>query len=442
MKGIRRAVMILAPVVVVIVVGELHAHLIGHYSYSYDGTQRFLWSLAYMALLEFFAYVSGAFDIQRTEAGVLWASVGAVAGGAAAISLIQLALDSLLLPRIVVGGSAIALLPIYFAVGHSAKRAQSLGAGEDRVLAVIGPQEAAALEADIDRAPERSVRLVRILHPSRFSARSDQPSLNLANEVEAVRATVIVLDRDAQADEGLIAQAAELHGLGLRIRTLTVFYDEWLGKLPVAELERLSLMFDIQELHAPAYARTKRVIDLTFALVGVVLVIVFIPIVWIADRIANPGPLFFRQTRIGKGGHTFTILKFRTMPPGRGESEWTAEDDPRLGTVGRWMRRVHVDELPQVINILRGELSLVGPRPEQPRYVAELTEKIPFYDVRHLVLPGVTGWAQVKFPYGASVEDALEKLQYEFYYLRHQGPVLDGRILARTVRTLVALKGR
>ena len=106
------------------------------------------------------------------------------------------------------------------------------------------------------------------------------------------------------------------------------------------------------------------------------------------------------------------------------------------------MRRLHIDELPQVINILRGELSLVGPRPEQPRYVAELAQKIPFYDVRHLVLPGVTGWAQVKFPYGASVQDALEKLQYEFYYLRHQGPVLDARILARTVRTLVALQGR
>ncbi len=281
-----------------------------------------------------------------------------------------------------------------------------------------------------------------IREPSSATTPSEKLGLDLAQEAETARATVIVLDRDAQADEAVVAQAALLHGRGLRIRTLTVFYDEWLGKLPVAELERVSLMFDIQELHAPAYARTKRIIDLLSALVGLILLAVAIPIVWIADRLGNRGPLFFRQTRVGKGGRTFTILKFRTMPPERTQSEWTAVDDPRLGGLARWMRRLHIDELPQVINILRGELSLVGPRPEQPRYVAELAQKIPFYDVRHLVLPGVTGWAQVKFPYGASVQDALEKLQYEFYYLRHQGPVLDARILARTVRTLVALKGR
>lgn len=439
MKGTRRVIMILAPVVVVIVVGELHAHLIGHYPFT--GTRRFLWTLAYIALLEFFTYVTGAMDIQRTQAGALWAAVGAAAGGAVAISLIQLAVGSLLLPRVVVGGTALVLLPLYLAVAHSARRAQSSGAREDRVLAVVGPDEAAALDADIRRNPERSVRLVRVLQPSCAVTRTE-PGFDLAKEAAEARATVIVLDRDAQADEAVVAQAALLHGLGLRIRSLTVFYDEWLGKLPVAELERISLMFDIQELHAPAYARTKRIIDIVSALVGMVLLAVAVPIVWIADRVGNRGPLIFRQTRVGKGGRTFTILKFRTMPPERSDSEWTVVDDPRLGVLTRWMRRLHIDELPQVINILRGELSLVGPRPEQPRYVAELAQKIPFYDVRHLVIPGVTGWAQVKFPYGASVQDALEKLQYEFFYLRHQGPVLDARILARTLRTLAAFKGR
>ncbi len=440
MTATRRWVMILAPMVVVIVLGELHAHLVGHYPFT--GTERFLWTLAYIALIEFSAYLSGAFDIQRNQAGALWSGVGAAVGGGVAISLIQLATGSLILPRAVVGGTALVLLPFYVAMALSAQRAQAMGAGEDRVLAVVGPEEADALDADIHRSPERSVRLVQVLQPSSATTPSEKLGLDLAQEAETARATVIVLDRDAQADEAVVAQAALLHGRGLRIRTLTVFYDEWLGKLPVAELERVSLMFDIQELHAPAYARTKRIIDLLSALVGLILLAVAIPIVWIADRLGNRGPLFFRQTRVGKGGRTFTILKFRTMPPERTQSEWTAVDDPRLGGLARWMRRLHIDELPQVINILRGELSLVGPRPEQPRYVAELAQKIPFYDVRHLVLPGVTGWAQVKFPYGASVQDALEKLQYEFYYLRHQGPVLDARILARTVRTLVALKGR
>jgi lipopolysaccharide/colanic/teichoic acid biosynthesis glycosyltransferase len=440
MKGMRRVIMILAPVVVVIVVAELHAHLIGHYQFT--GTERFMWTLAYIVLIEFSAYVSGALDIQRNHTGVLWSSVGAAAGGAVAISLIQLALGNLLLPRAVVGGAALVLLPIYLAMAHVTMRSQASGSGEDRVLAVAGPEEAAALDADIRRVPERPVRLVRVLEPSLAATPGDEARLDLAKEAAATRATVIVLDRDAQADEAIVAQAARLHGLGLRIRTLTVFYDEWLGKLPVAELERVSLMFDIQELHAPAYARTKRIFDLAFALVGLCVLAVAIPIVWIVDLIGNRGPLLFRQTRVGKGGRTFTILKFRTMPPERSESEWTVVDDPRLSALTRWMRRLHVDELPQVMNILRGELSLVGPRPEQPRYVDELTQKIPFYDVRHLVLPGVTGWAQVKFPYGSSVQDALEKLQYEFFYLRHQGPVLDARILARTLRTLVAFRGR
>ena len=206
-----------------------------------------------------------------------------------------------------------------------------MGAGEDRVLAVVGPEEADALDADIHRSPERSVRLVQVLQPSSATTPSEKLGLDLAQEAETARATVIVLDRDAQADEAVVAQAALLHGRGLRIRTLTVFYDEWLGKLPVAELERVSLMFDIQELHAPAYARTKRIIDLLSALVGLILLAVAIPIVWIADRLGNRGPLFFRQTRVGKGGRTFTILKFRTMPPERTQSEWTAVDDPRLG---------------------------------------------------------------------------------------------------------------
>jgi lipopolysaccharide/colanic/teichoic acid biosynthesis glycosyltransferase len=124
------------------------------------------------------------------------------------------------------------------------------------------------------------------------------------------------------------------------------------------------------------------------------------------------------------------------------QTGWTERDDPRVGRIGRWLRRSHLDELPQVINVLRGELSFVGPRPEQPAYVDELREKIPFYDVRHLVHPGITGWAQVKFDYGATVADALEKLQYEFFYLRHQSLSLDARIVARTLRSVLWHQGR
>jgi lipopolysaccharide/colanic/teichoic acid biosynthesis glycosyltransferase len=239
-----------------------------------------------------------------------------------------------------------------------------------------------------------------------------------------------------------VAQAAELHEAGVRVRTLSLFYEQWLGKLPLSELERVSLLFDIGELHRARYGRMKRIIDVLSALAGLAVLIVAVPFVSAGNRLGNRGPLLYRQPRVGRGGREFEILKFRTMRPDHGGSDWTSARDPRITPFGAWLRRTHLDELPQVVNILRGDLSVVGPRPEQPRYVEELTGKIPFYRLRHLVRPGLTGWAQVKYPYGANDLDAFEKLQYEFYYLRHQSLALDVRILGRTVRSVIGRGGR
>ena len=136
------------------------------------------------------------------------------------------------------------------------------------------------------------------------------------------------------------------------------------------------------------------------------------------------------------------LTKFRTMAPDGPTSRWTEPDDPRITRFGHFLRVTHVDELPQVLGILRGDLSVVGPRPEQPEYVEELVTKLPFYDLRHLVRPGLTGWAQVKYGYAGDDRGALEKLQYEFFYLRHQGLALDGRIVVRTLRSVVGGAGR
>jgi lipopolysaccharide/colanic/teichoic acid biosynthesis glycosyltransferase len=265
----------------------------------------------------------------------------------------------------------------------------------------------------------------------------------LVEVVRATRATVVVLDRFGLADRSVVAQAAALHESGVRVRTLSLFYDQWLGKLPVSELERIALFFDIGELHRARYGRIKRILDTAGALVGVAALGVVTPVVWLGNKVGNQGPLLYRQRRVGKGGREFEILKFRTMRAAEGApSMWTAEDDPRITPFGAWLRKTHLDELPQVVNILRGDLSVVGPRPEQPQYVEELETKIPFYGLRHLVRPGLTGWAQVKYPYGASEGDALEKLQYEFFYLRHQSLALDVRITLRTLRSVLGRGGR
>jgi lipopolysaccharide/colanic/teichoic acid biosynthesis glycosyltransferase len=360
---------------------------------------------------------------------------------AMAISLLQLVTGSALLPRFVVFWSAWFLVPIYVVCAMLAAGGRSLGEERDRVVAVVSNEEAGALTADLAHHPERPATLVS------WHDASEAPPLGgddqaLVAAVERANATVLVLDRIAQSDESVVAQAATLHERGVRIRTLSLFYEEWLGKLPVSELERISLMFDIGEIHRVRYGRFKRLVDVAMAIVGLLMLVLVTPLVLIGNLVGNRGSLFYRQPRVGKAGRVFQIVKFRTMRANGESAPWTETGDPRITPFGHWLRKLHVDELPQVVNMLRGELAIVGPRPEQPRYVTELTEKIPFYSLRHLVRPGLTGWAQVKYGYAGSEADALEKLQYEFYYLRHQSLTLDLRIIGRTIRSVVGGRGR
>ena len=177
---------------------------------------------------------------------------------------------------------------------------------------------------------------------------------------------------------------------------------------------------------------------------GLVPLALAIPFILVGNLFGNRGSLLYRQQRVGRAGEVFTIVKFRTMRATEHGplNEWTSEDDPRITPFGRVLRRSHLDELPQVWNILRGDLSAVGPRPEQPQYVQDLVETIPFYNLRHLVRPGLTGWAQVKYGYAGDEADAIQKLQYDFWYLRHQSLDVDLRILGRTLRDVLGGGGR
>jgi lipopolysaccharide/colanic/teichoic acid biosynthesis glycosyltransferase len=357
------------------------------------------------------------------------------------ISLIQLLTGSLLLPRFVVFGGAMVLVPFYLLCASLSADGRARAGERDRVVVVAGHGDGLQLQDELDESPEHPAIIASVLTPESASS-VDASRRPLVDAVAQSRASTLVLDRVAQADESIVAQAAGLHEAGVRVRTLSLFYEQWLGKLPVSELERVSLMFDIGEVHRARYGRMKRILDAVAGAAGVLAVMAVVPIVLVGNRIANRGPMFYRQPRVGKGGRTFQIRKFRTMAPHAGRTEWTSAEDPRITPFGAWLRRTHLDELPQALNILRGDLSIVGPRPEQPQYVEELREKIPFYNLRHLVRPGLTGWAQVKYPYGASDLDALEKLQYEFYYLRHQSLRLDLRIIGRTVRSVLGRSGR
>jgi lipopolysaccharide/colanic/teichoic acid biosynthesis glycosyltransferase len=226
------------------------------------------------------------------------------------------------------------------------------------------------------------------------------------------------------------------------VRSLDRFYDERLGKLPLSSLDSFALMGDIESLHG-AYAPLKRAFDLVLATIGAIVLVLILPFVLIGNLLGNRGPLLFRQERIGLFDEPFSIIKLRTMVPGAVDvSGWTSNNDPRITTFGKLLRRIHIDELPQVYNIFAGELSIVGPRPEQVAYVRQLEKSLPFYSARHLVHPGLTGWAQVRYPYAASEEDAFVKLQYDLHYVRHESLATDLRIIWLTLKHLLVGGGR
>ncbi len=410
---------------------------------GYDLTEsfRFTWAFAYIVLLAVCAYGVGLPELGGTRRGVMLATVGSTAAAAVGISVLQLLVGSALLPRFVVFATPAVLLPWSVLCADLARDGWARDSRRDTVVVVAGLAAAAELADELQADPEHPAVVACVLEP-RSAAQCRLGARPLVDAVEANGATAVVLDRAAQADDSIVAQAAELHEAGVRVRTLSLFYEQWLGKLPMAELERVSLMFDIGEIHRARYGRMKRILDVAAGAAGVVVLMAVTPVVLIGNRFGNRGPLLYRQARVGKNGHVFEILKFRTMRPGPASTEWTATGDPRITPFGSWLRRTHVDELPQMVNILRGHLSIVGPRPEQPGYVETLETKLVFYRLRHLVRPGLTGWAQVKYDYGASEGDALEKLQYEFYYLRHQGLALDMRIIGRTIRTVLSGSGR
>ncbi len=185
-------------------------------------------------------------------------------------------------------------------------------------------------------------------------------------------------------------------------------------------------------------------IDYLFCFFGGIFLVVLGLLLTLLIKLDSTGPAFYVQTRLGQGGRLFRLIKFRSMvvdAEGKDGPQWATADDPRITRVGKVMRRMRLDELPQIINILRGDLHLIGPRPERPEFYAELEREIPFYSVRLAVKPGLTGWAQIKYRYGSSVEETLVKLQYDLYYIKNRSPLLDLKILLRTIWKILSLGG-
>ncbi len=226
---------------------------------------------------------------------------------------------------------------------------------------------------------------------------------------------------------------------GCRVTNEATFYEKATGQILVDQINASWFLLADLKIHCDKHATLKRLTDLVVAGIGLCLSAPLCPLIALAIKLGDGGPVFYSQQRVGQNGGIFRLHKFRTMRPNaeNGRSVWCAPNDPRVTPVGRFLRRTRLDELPQLYNVLMGQMSIVGPRPERPDIVADLRQQVPYYSERHLVKPGITGWAQISFRYGASIEDARRKLQFDLYYLKHMSFELDMMILFRTAGTFL-----
>ncbi len=257
---------------------------------------------------------------------------------------------------------------------------------------------------------------------------------------------VIVAERVDQVRPELLEQLVRTQFQNMRVYTLESFYEAFWKYVPVQSLDPFwPLQMGFQLARISLYHYVKRLFDVIVASVALVVCLPVIALLTLLIWWRDGSPVFFRQTRVGRERQLFTIYKFRTMksPDPAGDIDmYTRADDPRVTGLGRWLRKLRLDELPQLWNVLRGDMSLIGPRAEWIRCAEQYEQKIPFYHFRHLVKPGITGWAQVNYPYGESDEDAIEKLKYDLYYIRHYSLKLDVMIVFKTVHTMLFGGGR
>ncbi|HEX6715643.1 MAG TPA: TIGR03013 family XrtA/PEP-CTERM system glycosyltransferase [Pyrinomonadaceae bacterium] len=221
------------------------------------------------------------------------------------------------------------------------------------------------------------------------------------------------------------------------------FYERITGRVSLNMLRPSWLIFNGRGRHKKVAGLARISVHWMVALVGAILSLPIVVVTAILIKLESRGPIFYKQERVGKNGRTFVLTKFRSM---RVDAEqdgpvWASKGDSRTTRVGRIIRKMRVDEIPQFWHILKGEMSFVGPRPERPHFVAQLAEEIPFYEQRHLIAPGLTGWAQIKYPYGASIEDARQKLQYDLFYIKNQGLILDAIIIFETIKIILFGRG-
>jgi sugar transferase (PEP-CTERM system associated) len=240
-----------------------------------------------------------------------------------------------------------------------------------------------------------------------------------------------------------VRELLDLRLRGVLIEDANFLSERLLGKLALDGLNPSTLIFTHGFNVKASQQIFRRLVSFSISLIGLVLCLPILPCLMIAVRLSSPGPIFFRQVRVGLRGRPFEVIKFRTMRTDAEKhgAQWATKNDSRVTGLGRFMRKTRLDEIPQLWNVLKGDMGFVGPRPERPEFVDWLNSEIPFYELRHIIRPGLTGWAQVRYGYGATLEETKRKLEYDLYYVKHMSVGLDLLVIFETIKTILLRRG-
>ncbi|HEX4347666.1 MAG TPA: TIGR03013 family XrtA/PEP-CTERM system glycosyltransferase [Vicinamibacterales bacterium] len=402
---------------------------------SLDAATSSLWRILFItALCELCFYYNDLYDL--TVVHKKHALVVHLLQAAGAVAIVLAAL-SILAPGLLAGhGTFMTALCVLLVAVPAWRLAFDGVAGapplEERVLIVGTGSNARTIAREIEAQHDFAYRLVGVIEPAELTAALSRHHVDR-----------IVVSLDDRRGTLPIRELLQAKLSGIRVEDAPTTYERITGKILIDGIKPSSLIFSDGFRASRATRAVKRTVDVLLAAVGIALSAPLVLATAMAVRLDSPGPVLYRQERVGEGGRTFTLCKFRSMRTDAetGTPIWATDHDDRVTRIGRFIRLTRLDELPQLWNVLRGDMSFVGPRPERAFFVAQLAEAIPFYTERHVVKPGVTGWAQVKYRYGSTVEDAMEKLRYDLYYIKHQSVLFDLSIVVDTVKVIVSAKG-
>jgi sugar transferase (PEP-CTERM system associated) len=454
----RRQVALVAVEHVLIVLAVVAAAVL-RLGFPEDPAQRYLdWVLRAMVVagvLQVCLHYGDLYDMRKTadRRELLVGSLRSLGAASAILAIAYYWIPSLVLGRGVVALATMLMMVLLIGWRIAFEWLSLRGQPAERLLIVGHSGAAISLARELfERRSELGVELVGFIDPDAtkiavgdftpraIGAVSDIPAIVRERRVDRVVVSLANARGTLNMDELLAMKLNQ----GVRFDHLASVYEQYTGKIAVENLRPSWMIFGDGFRKSPTVAALKRQSDIVLALLGLVLASPAMFVVWLALRFGSNGPVLYSQTRVGKDGVNFTIYKFRSM---RVDAEavsgavWSMQNDPRVTPFRRFLRRTRLDELPQLWNVLRGDMSIVGPRPERPEFIAELTRKIPFYGQRHVVRPGLTGWAQVRHRYGSTIDDAQEKLQYDIFYIKHLSLAFDVYIVLETIKTVLVRRG-